>query len=50
MVAFGFLPQNFVRWRDLQMVLCHSMNAGSVVGIHSGDVDTQTIPYAKEFV
>ena len=28
---------------------CHSMNAGSVVGIPSGGADTQTLPYAKEF-
>ena len=25
---FGFLTQNIGRWWDLQMVLCHSMNAG----------------------
>ena len=30
------------------MVPCHSMNAGSVVGIPSGSADTQTLPYAKE--
>ena len=32
------------------MVLCHSMNAGSVLGIPLGDGDTQTLPYAKEFI
>ena len=26
---------------------CHSMNAGSVVGIPLGGGDTQTLPYAK---
>ena len=25
--AFGFLFQNFERWRALQMVRCHFMNA-----------------------
>ena len=37
--------------RDLWMVLCHSLNAGLVVGgipWHGGD--TQSLPYAKEFV
>ena len=27
------------------MVLCYSMNAGSVIGIPLGDGDTQTLPY-----
>ena len=31
------------------MVLCHSVNAGSVMGIPCGG-DTQTLPYAKECV
>ena len=31
--SFGFLPQNLGSERDLRMVLCHSMNAGSDVGI-----------------
>ena len=34
MVAIGFLPQIFGGGRDLLMVLCHSVNAGSVVGQH----------------
>ena len=33
MVAFGFSPKSLGGDRDLQMVLCHSMNSGSVVGI-----------------
>ena len=45
-VTFGFLLQNFRRW---QIVLCHSMNAGSVKEIPWGGGDTQTLPYAKEF-
>ena len=32
---------------DLQMVLCYSMNAGSVVGIPLGGEDTQILNYAK---
>ena len=32
------------------MVFHHSMNADSVVGIPKGGSDTQTLPYAKEFI
>ena len=32
------------------MVLCNSVNAGSVVGIPWCGKDTQTIPYTKEFM
>ena len=32
------------------MVLYHSMNAGSLVGILRGSGDTQTLPCAKELV
>ena len=35
MAAFGFLPQNLGDGGDLQMVICHSMNAASVVEILS---------------
>ena len=28
------MAQNFERWLDLRMVLCHFMNAGSVMGHH----------------
>ena len=40
-VAFGFLPKILGGSRALWMVLCHSMNAGSVVGISWGGGDTQ---------
>ena len=33
MVAFGFLLQILGGGGDLQMILCHSMNAVSLVGI-----------------
>ena len=50
-ITFAFLSQNF--WGEgggnLWMVLCHSVNAGSVVGIPWGPGETQTLPYAKEF-
>ena len=46
-VAFGFLPQNFGRWQGPTMVLRHSMNTGSVVGIPWGGGDTRTLPHAK---
>ena len=48
-VDLGFLSHNFGRWWK-RMVLCHSLNAGSVVGIPWGDGDTQTLPCAKEIV
>ena len=32
-VAFGFFPKTLEGGGDLQMVLSHSINAGSVVGI-----------------
>ena len=32
------------------MVLCHSINAGSVVGKPKGGWDSQTLHNAKEFV
>ena len=32
------------------MALCHSVNAGSMVGIPCGSGDTQALPYIKEFV
>ena len=31
------------------MVLCHSINAASVVGLPSSGGDTQTLPHAEEF-
>ena len=34
MVVFGFSLKFWGGGRDLRMVLCHSMNAGSVVGYH----------------
>ena len=42
-VAFGFFAPKILGggW-DLIMLLCHSMNAGSVVGRHTGDGNTQT--------
>ena len=49
-IAFGFFSKILGGYRDLQMVLCHSMNAGSVVGIPLGGGNTQTLPFAKEFV
>ena len=36
MVVFGFSPKFFGGGEDLPMVLCHSMNAGSVAGIPRG--------------
>ena len=48
-VAFGFLSQ-LGDGEDLRMVLCLSMNAGSEVWIPWSSGDTQTLPYAKEFV
>ena len=50
LVAFGFLPQNFKMGRDLWMVLCHSMNAGWVVGILRGRGDTQILPAVINFI
>ena len=50
MLAFGFLPHIFGDGRDLQMVLYHSMNVGSVLGILQGDGNTLSLPYAKKLV
>ena len=36
--------------RDLQVVLCHSMNAGCVAGTIRGDRDTQTISAVIKFI
>ena len=44
MVTFGFLPHNLGCGRDLQMILCHSMNAG----LNGGDI--QTLPAVIEFI
>ena len=49
-LAFGFLLHIFGDGRDLQMVLYHSMNVGSVLGILQGDGNTLSLPYAKELV
>ena len=49
MVAYRFFPKILGGGRDLQMVLCHSMNTGSVMGIPYSGEDTQTLPYAKQF-
>ena len=49
-VAVGFLSKHFGGGGDLEMILCHSMNADSMVGIPCGGRDTQTLPCAKEFV
>ena len=49
MVAYGFCSKISGGGRDLQMVLCHSMNTGSVMGIPYSGGDTQTLPYAKQF-
>ena len=48
--CFGFLPKILGGGGDIQMVLCHSINAGWVVGIPWGGVDTQTPPCEKESV
>ena len=51
MVAFWLSGPKFLGGAgDLRMVPGHSMNAGPVVGIPWGGADTQTLPYAKEFV
>ena len=50
MARFGFLPKILGGEGQVRMVLCHSVNAGSVVGIPWGVGYTQTLPYAKEFV
>ena len=47
-VAFGFSPQNFGRWWDLWMILCHCMNVGSVVAIPWAGGETQPLSHAKE--
>ena len=47
LLAFGF--KNFGGDGDLQMVLCHSINEASVVGLPSSGGDTQTLPHAEEF-
>ena len=49
-LLLAFWPKILTGSRDLWIVLCHSMNAGSVVGIPWGGGDTQTLPYVKEFV
>ena len=51
-VAFSVLPPPPILGggRDLSMVRCISMNAGSVVGILRGGGDTQTIPAVIGFV
>ena len=49
-VALALGPKILRDGCDLWVVFCHSMNAGSVVGIPWGGGDTQTLPYAKEFV
>ena len=45
LLALKFLGDS----RDLQMVLCHYINAGLVVGIPWDGGSTQSLPYAKEF-
>ena len=45
MVAFGFLPQIFGRWRG--RTNGPFMNAGSLVGITEGGGNTRTLTYAK---
>ena len=49
-VTFDFCSKILGGGGNLWMVLCHSMNADSVVWIPWGGGDTQTIPYAKAFV
>ena len=41
-----FAPKFLGGAGNLRMVLCHSMNAGSMVGIPWGGRGTQTLPYA----
>ena len=45
-----FCPKILGGGGDLRMVLCHSMNAGSVVGIPWGGGDTRTLSYTKKLV
>ena len=44
----AFCPKNLGDSGDLWIVLCHSLNAGSALGIPWGGGNTQTLPYAKE--
>ena len=50
MVAFGFLPQNLAGGVDLQMILCHSLNAVLLVGTIMGGRDTRIPPVVIEFM
>ena len=45
-----FCPKTLRDGRDLWMVLCHSINAGWVVGTLRGGGDTQTIPAVIKFI
>ena len=45
-----FAPEFWEVTRNYKSFFFHSMNAVSVVGIPWGGEDTQTLPYAKEFI
>ena len=47
-LLLAFCPTVFGGGRNQWMVLCHFMNAASVLGIPWGGGDTQTLPYAKK--
>ena len=49
-VVYGFWPNILGGGRDLRMVFCHSMKAGSVVVIPWSGGDTQTLPHAKNLL
>ena len=49
-LLLAFCPKVLEDGGDLQIVLCHSVNACWMVGIPWGGGDTQTLPCAKEFV
>ena len=50
MIVFGICPKILGGGGDIQMVLCHSVNAGCVVGTLRGGGDTQTLPVVTEII